>query len=125
MAPPFTNRLHPLRNQAERRCNAPRFRPQQVGMLPLPRVGGALSGALEGSIAGTGGRVKRRGCSRPRPRFARGILHHFNRTTMPVSTNAPAHSQSMLNQALRRRLRPSFRYTIHAASTITVKYAAE
>ena len=29
-------------------------------MLPLPRVGGALSGALEGSIAGTGARVKRR-----------------------------------------------------------------
>jgi hypothetical protein len=27
-------------------------------MLPLPRVGGALSGALEGSIAGTGARVK-------------------------------------------------------------------
>jgi hypothetical protein len=29
-------------------------------MLPLPRVGGALSGALVGSIAGTGARVKRR-----------------------------------------------------------------
>ena len=28
-------------------------------MLPLPRVGGALSGALEGSIAGTGARVNR------------------------------------------------------------------
>ena len=27
---------------------------QQVGILPLPRVGGALSDALEGSIAGTG-----------------------------------------------------------------------
>ena len=25
---------------------------------------------------------------------------------MPVSTSAPAHSQSMLNQAFRRRLRP-------------------
>ena len=57
-------------------------------------------------------------------RVAHCILHHFTRTAMPVSTNAPAHSQSMLNQALRRMLRPSFRYTIHAASTITVRYAA-
>jgi hypothetical protein len=29
-----------------------------VGMLPLPRVGGALSGALEGSIKRTEPRVK-------------------------------------------------------------------
>jgi len=36
-------------------------------MLPLPRVGGALSGALEGSIAETGARVKRRVRVRPRP----------------------------------------------------------
>src|SRR5205823_3473081 len=59
IAPPFRDRLYPLRDQAERRCTAPRFRPRQVGMLPLPRVGGALSGALERSIAGTGSRVKR------------------------------------------------------------------
>jgi len=32
--------------QAERRCTAPRFRLRQVGILPSPRVGGALSGAL-------------------------------------------------------------------------------
>src|SRR5688572_25586441 len=38
MAPPFTNRLYPLRDQAERRCNAPLLTPLQVGMLPLPRV---------------------------------------------------------------------------------------
>src|SRR5262245_6208301 len=67
IAPPFTNRLHPLRNQAERRCNAPRFRRQQVGILPLPRVGGALSGALEASIARAGARVNRRFRVRPRP----------------------------------------------------------
>jgi len=36
-------------------------------MLPLPRVGGALSGALEGSIAETGARVKRRVRVMPRP----------------------------------------------------------
>lgn len=35
-------------------------------MLPLPRVGGALSDALKGSIAGTGARVKRRVQSRRR-----------------------------------------------------------
>src|SRR2546423_676550 len=59
IAPPFTDRLYPLRDQAERRCTAPHFRPRQVGILPLPRVGGALSGALERSIAGTGSHVKR------------------------------------------------------------------
>src|SRR6184192_2472383 len=69
IAPPFTDRLYPLRDQAERRCTAPRFRPRQVGMLPLPRVGGALSGALERSIAGTGARVKPR--VRVRPRLGR------------------------------------------------------
>jgi hypothetical protein len=36
-------------------------------MLPLPRVGGALSGALEESIAETGARVKRRVRVRQRP----------------------------------------------------------
>ena len=38
-------------------------------MLPLPRVGGALSGALETSIVGTGARVKPR--VRVRPRLGR------------------------------------------------------
>ena len=42
---------------------------------------------------------------------------------MPVSTSAPAHSQSMLNQALREGSDQAFG-TIHAASAITVKYAA-
>src|SRR4030095_16714159 len=57
IAPPFTKRLYPLSNQAERRCTAPHFRLGQVGMLPSPRVGGALSGALERSIAEGGPRV--------------------------------------------------------------------
>src|SRR2546423_10594880 len=61
IAPPFTDRLYPLRDQAERRCTAPHFRPRQVGILPLPRVGGALSGALERSIAGTGSHGKQDG----------------------------------------------------------------
>src|SRR5437879_4014953 len=42
-------------------------------MLPLPRVGGARSGALETSIVGTGARVKPR--VRVRPRLGRERCH--------------------------------------------------
>jgi hypothetical protein len=60
------------------------------------------------------GRLSRQ---RPDPRYV-------SSTTPPVTTSAAAHSQSKLNQAVRSRLSPSFRYTTHAASIVTVKYAS-
>jgi hypothetical protein len=45
-------------------------------------------------------------------------IYYFNSTTMPVTTSAPAHTESMLIQAVRRKLRGSLRYTTQAASVI-------
>ena len=41
--PPFMNRLYPAEARLKEGANARDFRPNQVGVVPLPRVGGALS----------------------------------------------------------------------------------
>ena len=66
-------------------------------MLPLPRVGGALSGALEGSIAGTGARVKRR----LRVRRARGGQIRIADTGLILAARR-AGSQLAASTAVRR-----------------------
>src|SRR5262245_16381971 len=57
------------------------------------------------------------------PSLSYAFVDYLTSTTKPVTTSAAAHIQSRLNQAFRRRLRPSLRYTTHAASAITVRYA--
>src|SRR4029450_6022809 len=99
-------------------------------------IGGRSRSSVEPSTRKTGGRPSRWQGNllggEKGSRFAHGRLlcfadtstDYFNRTTTPVTTSAAAHTQSTLNHAVRSRPSPSLRYTIHAASVITARYAA-